>query len=60
MITIWIPISVATHFAIVGIPLHNAISFVAKFAPQFISGLFMDCLAPFDLQRSHEYIIVAW
>ena len=58
MITILIT-SVATHFATVGIPLHNAISYLAKFAPQLISGVFIDYMGHFDLQRSHEYIIVA-
>ena len=57
MITILIT-SVATH-ATVGIPLHNAISYLAKFAPQLISGVFIDYMGHFDLQRSHEYIIVA-
>ena len=58
MITILIS-SVATHFAIVGIPLHNTISFLAKAAPQLISGVFMNYIAPFALQRSHEHLIVA-
>ena len=56
MITILIS-SVATHFAIVGIPLHNTISFLAKPAPQLISGVFINYL--FALQRSHEHLIVA-
>ena len=56
MITILIS-SVATHFAIVGIPLHNTISFLAKLAPQLISGVGINY--HFALQRSHEHLIVA-
>ena len=58
MITILIS-SVATHFAIVGIPLHNTISFLAKLAPQLISGVYKNYIAHFALQRSHEHLIVA-
>ena len=59
ILMITILISVATHFAAVGIPLHNTISFLAKLAPQLISGVFINYIDLFALQRSHEHLIVA-